>query len=233
MEEIKAKDLGVMKYEDAWKIQQSIFDSLVKKKRHNRRHPEEKEQIQSEFLFVEHPHVYTLGKRGDINNLLLKSEELNNKGISLVNVNRGGDITYHGPGQIVCYPILDLEKFNPDIHLYVRMLEDVIIRTLLEYGIKSERNTGETGVWIDSEKPTARKICAIGVRTSQWITMHGLALNVNTDLSFFDGIVPCGILGKSVTSMQAELNKELDMGEVKEKIKKNFQEVFSAKIRFY
>ena len=228
---IKFTDLGLRQYQDAWDIQQGIFDAIVDKKLSNRKLPEEEqEETQSEFLFVEHPHVYTLGKSGDVNNMLLGEDVLKEKGATFVKVNRGGDITYHGPGQVVGYPILDLDNFFTDIHLYLRKLEDVVINTIAEYGIKGERSEGETGVWIDPGKPTARKICALGVRTSRWVTMHGFALNVNSDLAYFDYIVPCGIRGKAVASMHSELGRELNMEEVKEKLKKHFEIVFESKL---
>ena len=229
---IKLKDLGLTPYQEAWDIQQGIFDATVARKITNRKLPDE-EQIptQSEFLFVEHPHVYTLGKSGDVNNMLLNEETLKEKGATFVKVNRGGDITYHGPGQVVGYPILDLDNLFTDIHLYLRKLEDVIINTIAEYGIKGERSDGETGVWLDVGKPSTRKICAMGVRTSRWVTMHGFALNVNSNLAYFDYIVPCGIRGKAVASMHAELGKEVDMEEVKEKIKKHFQIIFNVELK--
>jgi len=228
---IKLKDLGLTPYQEAWDIQQGIFDDIVAQKITNRKLPEE-EQIptESEFLFVEHPHVYTLGKSGDVNNMLLDEETLKQKGATFVKVNRGGDITYHGPGQVVGYPIIDLDNFFTDIHLYLRKLEEVIINTIAEYGIKGERSEGETGVWLDVGKPSARKICAMGVRTSRWVTMHGFALNVNSNLAYFDYIVPCGIKGKAVASMHAELGREIDMEEVKEKIKKHFQIIFNTQL---
>ena len=228
---IKLKDLGLTPYQEAWDIQQEIFDDIVAQKITNRKLPEE-EQIptKSEFLFVEHPHVYTLGKSGDVNNMLLDEETLKQKGATFVKVNRGGDITYHGPGQVVGYPIIDLDNFFTDIHLYLRKLEEVIINTIAEYGIKGERSEGETGVWLDVGKPSARKICAMGVRTSRWVTMHGFALNVNSNLAYFDYIVPCGIKGKAVASMHAELGREIDMEEVKEKIKKHFQIIFNTQL---
>jgi len=172
--------------------------------------------------------VYTLGKSGDMSNLLLNEEQLSEKGATFYKINRGGDITYHGPGQIVGYPILDLDNFFTDIHKYLRFLEEVIIKTLAEYGIKSERSEGETGVWLDVGTPFARKICAMGVRTSRWVTMHGFALNVNTNLGYFDNIIPCGIKGKAVTSIEAELNKKLPLDEVKTKILKNFKKLFEV-----
>ena len=181
------------------------------------------------LLFVSHPHVYTLGKSGDLSNLLISNQEMEAKGVHFYKINRGGDITYHGPGQIVGYPILDLENFFTDIHKYLRLLEETIILTLADYGITASGSKGETGVWLDAGTPLARKICALGVRTSRWVTMHGFALNVNTNLGYFDHIIPCGIRGKAVTSMQAELKlKRLDESEVKEKLVEHFLCLFEA-----
>ena len=183
------------------------------------------------FLFVEHPHVYTLGKSGDMENLLVDEPVLAEKRAKFYRTNRGGDITYHGPGQIVGYPILDLDNFFTDIHKYLRLLEETVILTLAEYGLKGERSKGETGVWLDVGTPFARKICAMGVRASRWVTMHGFALNVNTDLGYFDLMIPCGIKGKAVTSLNMELGqKELPIGEVKQKLLKHFAELFGARI---
>jgi lipoyl(octanoyl) transferase len=184
------------------------------------------------LLFVEHPPVYTLGKSGNIDNVLISEEMRSAKGIEFFRTNRGGDITFHGPGQLVGYPILDLEKFYTDIGKYLRNIEEVIILTLAEYGIKAGRSAGETGVWIDPEvKGRERKICAIGVRTSRWITMHGFALNVNTNLDYFNFIVPCGISNKQVTSLERELGHTVSLEEVKEKVKKNFEKVFNTVLR--
>jgi lipoyl(octanoyl) transferase len=186
-------------------------------------------ETQNYFLFVEHPHVYTLGKSGDFSNLLLNEAQLTEKGATFYKINRGGDITYHGPGQIVGYPILDLENFFTDIHKYLRFLEEMIILTLAEYDLKAERSPGETGVWLDVGTPFARKICAMGVRASRWVTMHGFALNVNANLGYFDNIIPCGIRGKAVTSLHVELGqKEVDEAEVKEKLIKHFSNLFEA-----
>ena len=181
------------------------------------------------MLFVENPHFYTLGKSGDLENLLLNEKQLEAKGATFYKINRGGDITYHGPGQIVGYPILDLENFFTDIHKYLRFLEESIILTLEEYGLKCGRSEGETGVWLDVGTPFARKICALGVRASRWVTMHGFALNVNVDLGYFDNIIPCGIRGKGVTSLQVELGVEkVDEEEVKAKIIKHLTQLFEA-----
>jgi len=183
------------------------------------------------FLFVEHPHVYTLGKSGDFSNLLVSEEKLAEIGATYYKINRGGDITYHGPGQIVGYPIIDLENFFTDIHKYLRFLEEMVILTLDEYGIKAERSKGETGVWLDVGTPFARKICAMGVRASRWVTMHGFALNINSDLGYFDNMIPCGIKGKAVTSLNVELGKtEVPIEEVKGKLLKHFAALFEAQM---
>ena len=185
---------------------------------------------QSHLLFCEHPNVYTLGKSGDEKNLLVNEDYLKSRGASFYKINRGGDITYHGPGQIVGYPILDLDNFFTDIHKYLRLLEDAVLKTIAEYGIKGDRSGGETGVWLDVGKPTARKICALGVRSSRWVTMHGFAFNVNTDLSYFENIVPCGIADKSVTSLQEELGYKLDIEEVKDKLKNHLASIFKMEL---
>ena len=224
---IEVQDIGRSDYREAWDYQDELFKKIVDIKLANR--DREVEQPRPGFfLFTEHDHVYTLGKSGDLSNLLLSEEQLKSKGISFFKSNRGGDITYHGPGQIVGYPIIDLEAFKPDIRWYMRSLEEVIIRTLSDYGIQGTRSEGETGVWLDVGTPFARKICALGVRTSRWVTMHGFALNVNTDLGFFDHIIPCGIRGKAVTSMHAELGSQLDSEKVKDRILIHFSEVFST-----
>ncbi|MBI9040133.1 lipoyl(octanoyl) transferase LipB [Lutibacter sp.] len=224
---IELIDLGAKDYKETWEFQEKLFQGIVDLKIENRKNNTELE-TPNYFLFVEHPHVYTLGKSGDISNLLLNEVQLAQKGATFYKINRGGDITYHGPGQIVGYPILDLDNFFTDIHKYLRFLEEVIIKTLEEYGIKSERSEGETGVWLDVGTPFARKICALGVRTSRWVTMHGFALNVNTNLGYFDNIIPCGIKGKAVTSLEAELDRKLPLEEVKGKILKHFTELFEA-----
>lgn len=221
------EDLLKKDYKDTWDYQSKLLQSIVDRKVKNRRE-NLSELTENYFLFVEHPHVYTLGKSGDLSNLLLSEKQLSEKGASFYKINRGGDITYHGPGQIVGYPILDLENFFTDIHKYLRLLEETIILTIAEYGLKGERSEGETGVWLDVGTPFARKICAMGIRSSRWVTMHGFALNVNTDLGYFDNIIPCGIRGKAVTSMQAELNKKLDIEEIKEKILKHFKTLFDV-----
>lgn len=229
--QIIVKDLGHKDYKETWDYQESLFEEIVELKRKNRA---ENTNLPTPnyFLFVEHPHVYTLGKSGHIENLLIDEAALAKKGASFYKINRGGDITYHGPGQIVGYPIIDLENFFTDIHKYLRSLEEVIIRTLADYDIKGERSEGETGVWLDVGTPFARKICAMGVRASRWVTMHGFALNVNTDLGYFDNIIPCGIRGKAVTSLNVELSKEkVDTEEVKTHILKHFEEIFGVTIK--
>ena len=222
------KDLGNKDYKETWDYQESLFEKIVTQKTNNKANGTTLPTT-NYFLFVEHPHVYTLGKSGHIENLLIDEEGLKNKGATFYKINRGGDITYHGPGQIVGYPILDLENFFTDIHKYLRSLEEVIIRTLSDYGLKGERSEGETGVWLDVGTPFARKICAMGVRCSRWVTMHGFALNVNTDLGYFDNIIPCGIRGKAVTSLNVELAKDkVDLQEVKQRILTHFKEIFEA-----
>lgn len=225
---IEIQDLGLKDYKQAWDYQEQLFKSIVDAKIKNR-HDNTAIETKNHFLFVEHPHVYTLGKSGDLSNLLLNEHQLIQKGASFYKINRGGDITYHGPGQIVGYPILDLENFFTDIHKYLRFLEEMIILTLAEYGLKAERSDGETGVWLDVGTPFARKICAMGVRASRWVTMHGFALNVNANLGYFDNIIPCGIRGKAVTSLNVELGVDkVDETEVKEKLLKHFSVLFEA-----
>lgn len=226
-QKINFRDLGQMNYQAAWDLQESLLKENVRRKSAT----ENGESTDHYLLFVEHPPVYTLGKSGNKENVLLSDEELQANQIEFFHTNRGGDITFHGPDQIVGYPILDLEKFYTDIGKYLRNIEEVIILTMAEYGIKGERSSGETGVWIDPDLPgRERKICAIGVRCSRWVTMHGFAFNVNTDLSYFNHIIPCGIVNKQVTSLQRELGRQLDMQEVKEKVKRNFEKVFEASL---
>jgi lipoyl(octanoyl) transferase len=227
--DIVLHDLGLLDYQKAVEYQTKIFNKIIDQKLKNRKSVN-KEITQNHLIFVEHPNVYTLGKSGDINNLLLSKEDLEKKGIQFFNTNRGGDITCHGPGQIVCYPILDLDNFFSDIHKYLRYLEEVVIQTLNEFGIKSERSPDETGVWIEPKQISARKICAMGVKASRWVTMHGFALNVDNDLSYFENIIPCGISNKSVTSITNEIANQVDKYDVKEKIIKNFENIFSAKL---
>lgn len=225
------KDLGVMDYQAAWDYQERLLKENVRRKSlvYSQGPAEELPSTEHHLLFVEHPPVYTLGKSGDINNVLISEEMRTMKGIEFFRTNRGGDITFHGPGQIVGYPILDLEKYYTDIGKYLRHIEEVIILTLAEYGIEAGRSAGETGVWLDADrKGKERKICAIGVRSSRWVTMHGFALNVNTDLTYFNYIVPCGIADKQVTSIERELGRKIDFEEAKEKVKNNFAKVFQA-----
>jgi len=225
---IQLQDLGLKDYKETWDLQEEIFKKTVAIKVRNRRENAGL-STPNHFLFVSHAHVYTLGKSGDLSNLLLNEEQLKIKGANFYKINRGGDITYHGPGQIVGYPILDLENFFTDIHKYLRLLEETIILTLADYGLEASRSQGETGVWLDVGTPFARKICALGVRASRWVTMHGFALNVNTDLGYFDHIIPCGIRGKSVTSLRVELKRDqVDENEVKEKLLKHFLNLFEA-----
>jgi lipoyl(octanoyl) transferase len=239
-EQVIFQDLGQMEYKTAWDYQEKLLQENVRRKSlvcsqesivndSELQTPYSELQTQNYLLFVEHPPVYTLGKSGNENNLLIDENEREEKGVQYFKINRGGDITFHGPGQIVGYPILDLEKFYTDIGKYLRNIEETIILTLAEYGIRAGRSPGETGVWIDADiKGKERKICAIGVRTSRWITMHGFALNVNTDLSFFNNIIPCGIQNKQVTSIKQELGRKIDLEEAKERVKRNFEKVFDA-----
>ena len=225
---IKFIDLGLMDYKEAWDFQQKLFDEIVEIKKKNRKDSTNK-KTPNYFLLVEHPHVYTLGKSGNMTNLLIDEAELKNNDASFYKINRGGDITYHGPGQIVGYPILDLENFFTDIHKYLRFLEEVIILTLKNYEIKGERNQGKTGVWIDTKTPFPRKICAMGVRASRWVTMHGFALNANVDLNYFNNIIPCGLANNIVTSISNEKKrKTVDVLKIKELLKRNFLDVFQA-----
>lgn len=225
---IDIQDLGHKDYKETWEYQEELFQSILATKIKNRR-AEAALETSNYFLFVEHPHVYTLGKSGDFSNLLLSEAQLTQKGATFYKINRGGDITYHGPGQVVGYPILDLENFFTDIHKYLRLLEEMVILTLAEYGVKSERSPGETGVWLDVGTPFARKICAMGVRASRWVTMHGFALNVNADLGYFDNIIPCGIRGKAVTTLNVELGvEEINESDIKTKLLKHFLNLFEA-----
>jgi lipoyl(octanoyl) transferase len=227
---VNFQDLGLKDYKECWDYQETLFDDIIQTKIKNRRQ-DLSLKTNNHLLFVEHPHVYTLGKSGDISNLLLNEEQLKGKGATYYKINRGGDITYHGPGQIVGYPILDLENFFTDIHRYLRTLEEVIILTLKDYGLDAERSKGETGVWLDVGTPFARKICAMGVRASRWVTMHGFAFNVNVDLGYFDNIIPCGIKDKAVTSLNVELGQtKVDEDEVKAKLKSHFQNCFEAEL---
>jgi len=225
---VRFQDLGTKDYQPTWDYQEELLKQNLDIKIQNRENPEDLKITNNHLLFVEHPHVYTLGKSGHESNLLANEKKLKEIEATYVKVNRGGDITYHGFGQVVGYPILDLENFYTDIHRYMRDLEEVIIRTIAEYGLIGERSPGETGVWFDVGKPYARKICALGVKASRWITIHGFALNVNTDMRYFDYIIPCGISDKQVTSMKRELEHEVDYEEVKQKIKKHFVDVFGC-----
>lgn len=228
---VEFRDLGRMDYKEAWDYQEMLFDKTVNIKFENRKLPEQQRVATKNYLlFCEHPHVYTLGKSGTVENLLVSEEKLEEIQATYYKINRGGDITYHGPGQLVGYPILDLDQFFPDIHKYLRYLEEVFIKVLADYGLEGERSSGETGVWLDTGKPTARKILALGVRASRWVTMHGWAFNVNTDLSYFQHIVPCGITDKDVTSLERELGRKVPMEEVKEKAKRYFEEMFGVEL---
>lgn len=232
MQKVLFHDLNLIDYKECWDKQEKMLEEISRVKMSNRdRSPETIVATQSHLIFCEHPHVFTLGKTGDESNLLANEEQLKKLHASFYKINRGGDITYHGPGQLVGYPILDLDNFFTDIHRYLRTLEEVIIRTIAEFGLKGERYEGYTGVWLDVALPAkARKICAMGVRTSRWVTMHGWALNVNPDLSYFNQIVPCGITDKAVTSMEKELGKKVDMEEVKRVLKKKFEEEFGCRL---
>lgn len=225
------QDLGLIDYKQCWDYQEKLFNKNTSKKilaRAENRKP----KTENHLLFCEHPHVYTLGKSGNEKHLLLNEKMLKEKNATYYKINRGGDVTYHGPGQIVGYPILDLDNFFTDIHKYLRFLEEVIILTLKDYNIQSGRINGLTGVWLDwKNPPKARKICAMGVRTSRWVTMHGFAFNVNCDLSYFNHIVPCGIQDKAVTSLNKELGSFVEMDKVKKKIKIHFEEVFDCELK--
>ncbi len=226
------QDLGLLDYKTCWDYQETLFNETVQQKIANRDLAlTEQTLTKNHLLFVEHPHVYTLGKSGDASHLLINDEQLQTKEAKYYKINRGGDITYHGPGQLVGYPILDLDLFFTDIHKYLRLLEETIILTLDEYGIRAGRSKGETGVWLDAEDVfKARKICAMGVRCSRWVTMHGWGFNVNADLNYFNNIVPCGIQDKTVTSLNKELGQEVNMPEIKEKLKKHFSNLFECEL---
>jgi lipoyl(octanoyl) transferase len=232
MPQVIYSDIGLIDYKEAWDFQEKLFARIVQQKLENRELPQSDHITPDNYLlFCAHPHVYTLGKTGHQENLLVNEQQLNELHASFYKINRGGDITYHGPGQIVGYPLLDLDQFFTDIHKYLRLLEETIILMLAEYGIKGERYPGYTGVWIDASDPVrARKICAMGVRTSRWVTMHGWALNVNSDLSYFGNIVPCGIDDKAVTSMEKELGRKVNEEEVKEKLKYHFAYLFDCSV---
>jgi lipoyl(octanoyl) transferase len=224
-------DLGLIDYQQAWDYQTDLFNKNLEIKKQNRDLPSNEQRITNNHLiFCEHPHVYTLGKNGDEKNLLIKKEDLHTIQASYYAINRGGDITYHGPGQLVVYPVIDLENFFTDIHQYMRLLEEAVIQTLQEFQISAGRIKGLTGVWIDFENGAPRKICALGVKTSRWVTMHGLAFNVNTDLDYFNHIVPCGIDDKAVTSLQKEMGARLPMEQVKSILKEKIISLFDMKI---
>ncbi len=229
---VRFEDLGTINYQEAWDYQERLLAEAVAIKTQNRKYSAEEQQpTPNHLLFCQHPHVYTLGKSGHQENLLMNEEQLNEVGAQFYKINRGGDITYHGPGQLVGYPILDLENFFTDIHQYMRILEEAIILTCADYGLSAGRIDGLTGVWLgykDGQNP--RKICAMGVKCSRWVTMHGFAFNVNTDLNFFGNIIPCGISDKAVTSLQQELGKELSMGEVAEKLKGHLVTLFEIEL---
>jgi lipoyl(octanoyl) transferase len=226
---VKYIDWGLIDYQQAWDQQEEVFNQTVALKTANRTNHTEIE-TPNVLIFCEHPHVYTLGKSGLPENLLLDEKGLEEKQATYYKINRGGDITYHGPGQIVGYPILDLDNFFTDIHLYLRTLEEAVILTLKDYGVEAGRYPGYTGVWLDADNEKARKICAMGVRCSRWVTMHGFAFNVNTDLDYFRNIVPCGIDDKDVTSLKRELGRELDMEEVKTVLRGHIADLFSMKL---
>jgi|ERR1035437_10189970 lipoyl(octanoyl) transferase len=232
MQTVIFKDLGLIDYKESWDYQENLFNDIIQKKMLNRELPPENQNPPLHYLlFCEHPHVYTLGKSGSEDNLLIDEQGLNTNKATFYRINRGGDITYHGPGQIVGYPIFDLDHFFTDIHKYLRFLEESIILTLHDYGIKAGRIKGMTGVWLDEDNPAkARKICAFGVRCSRWVTMHGFAFNVNSDLSYFGNIIPCGITDKAVTSLEKELGHKIDMEEVKTKLKTYLCSLFEMEL---
>jgi len=226
---VRCEDIGLKDYKEAWDYQEKLFKEIIDQKLlvRDQLSPDlAPETPLNHLLFCEHPHVYTLGKSGEESNLLIDDKALKNHQASFYKINRGGDITYHGPGQLVMYPIFDLDQFFTDIHKYMRYLEEAVILTLSEFGIIAGRVDGLTGVWIDGGTANARKICAMGVKSSRWVTMHGIALNVNTDLSYFNHIVPCGITDKAVTSMHLESGKPINMSEVRESLKINMANVF-------
>ena len=227
--QVSIKDLGLIDYKKCWDYQEELFAEILAVKSANRKE-NKTEATKNHLILCEHPHVYTLGKSGDEKNLLVNEDYLKSRGATFHKINRGGDITYHGPGQIVGYPILDLDNFFTDIHKYLRFLEEAVILTLREYGLESERSDGETGVWFDVGTSKARKICALGVKSSRWVTMHGFAFNVNSDLSYFGNIIPCGITDKNVTSLQNELGREINMNEVRNKLKTHLIELFEIEI---
>tara|TARA_X000000950_G_scaffold45455_2_gene51689 strand:+ start:12100 stop:12804 length:705 start_codon:yes stop_codon:yes gene_type:complete len=222
-------DLGLIEYQKCWDFQTKLFNKAVHQKIYNRKNPDKKESTKNHLIFCEHPHVYTLGKSGNEKNLLISKQEQDSKKITFFKTNRGGDITYHGPGQLVVYPILDLDYFFSDIHKYLRFLEETVIRTLSDFGLLGKRIDGLTGVWI-TNKGIPRKICAIGVKSSRWVTMHGIGFNINSDLSYFNSIIPCGIEDKAVTSLKEEIQKEVNMEDVKDYFKNNFINIFNIEL---
>lgn len=231
MKNIIFEDLGLIDYKEAWDYQDKLFQKTIQQKISNRNlSPNSVLPTPNYLLFCEHPSVFTIGKSGDKKNLLVTEETLKRNKISFYETNRGGDITYHGLGQIVGYPILDLDNFWTDIGKYMRALEEVMIKTLAEYNLEAGRLKGATGVWLDADNSKARKICAMGVKTSHWVTMHGFALNINCDLKYFEHIIPCGIADKQVTSLEKELGRKVEMEEVKEKLKRHFEKTFGVKI---
>jgi len=229
MQNVFFKDLGLIEYKKAWVYQEKIFNKTLAIKSINRKEGLNK-KTENHLIFCEHPHVYTLGNRGNKENLLVNEDYLKKRGAAFYKTNRGGDVTYHGPGQIVGYPIFDLDTFFNDIHKYLRLLEESVILTLKEYSINSDRSIGETGVWLDVGRPTARKICALGVKTSRWVSMHGFAFNINTDLSYFENIIPCGITDKKVTSLEHEIGEKIDVEKVKSRLKSNIERIFDIKL---
>ena len=231
MNQGKYEDLGLIDYKEAWDYQEIQFNTIVDTKLHNRENPTDPQPIINKLLFCEHPHVYTLGKSGEVNNLLINEQFLARINATFYKINRGGDITYHGPGQLVGYPIFDLEQMNQSVKSYIDTLEEAIILTIAEYGIAGSRLPGATGVWLDVDVPgKARKICAIGVRASRYVSMHGFALNANTDLQYFSYINPCGFIDKGVTSIKQEIGEEVDMTDLKQKLKLNIQKVFDLQL---
>ena len=231
MRKVRYVNLGLIDYQKAWDFQTEKFEEIVQRKLENRNlEPENRLEQMHYLIFCEHPHVYTLGRNGKEDHLLLDENQLAAKDASFVKINRGGDITYHGPGQIVGYPLLDLDEFLTDIGKYIRFLEEMVIRTLAEYGIHAGRIDGQSGVWLDINKSTVRKICAVGVHLSRWTTMHGFAFTINTELNYFNNIVPCGIVDKGVTSMEIELGRKVDIEEVRQKLLKHFRDLFEAEL---
>ena len=229
MQNVFFQDIGLVDYKKVWDFQEELFNKTLSIKSKNKKE-ETSTKTKNHLIFCEHPHVYTLGKSGKHENLLVNEEYLKSRGASFYKTNRGGDITYHGPGQIVGYPIFDLDNFFHDIHKYLRLLEESVILTLKEYGIKGMRSDGETGVWLDVGKQNARKICALGVKASRWVSMHGFAFNINTDLSYFENIIPCGIVGKNVTSLEQEIGRKVDIEKVKLQLKKNLEITFEINL---